>query len=275
MALTEVDTKGIKNASIKLEDIENGTSSDAGKFLKNNDGAAPSWSTVSTDLVADTSPQLGGDLDTNDFEILLDDGHAVKFGADSDLIIKENSGAGYITARTGGVIYLGAGSSSNIMNINGTQVNIQGETKLGNGNDLEITFGGNIILEEHSSGTSGGSIQFREREANGSAYVGIKGPLDMGSASSYTVTLPTATPTTGQVLKSGSTATTLEWGEAGAGATGGGTNKIFWENGTTIDTDYTVGTSFGAACNAMSAGPITINTGKTVTVDAGDTWTIV
>ena len=60
-----------------------------------------------------------------------------------------------------------------------------------------------------------------------------------------------------------------------AGATGGGTEKIFWENGTTIDTDYTVGTSFGAACNAMSAGPITINTGKTVTVDAGDTWTIV
>ena len=35
MALTEVDTKGIKNASIKLEDIENGTSSDNGKFLKN------------------------------------------------------------------------------------------------------------------------------------------------------------------------------------------------------------------------------------------------
>ena len=67
----------------------------------------------------------------------------------------------------------------------------------------------------------------------------------------------------------------MEWGEAGAGATGGGTEKIFWENGTTIDQDYTVGTSFGAACNAMSAGPITINTGKTVTVDAGDTWTIV
>ena len=60
-----------------------------------------------------------------------------------------------------------------------------------------------------------------------------------------------------------------------AGATGGGSDKIFWENGTTITTNYTVGTTFDAACNAVSAGPITINTGITVTVDAGDTWTIV
>ena len=57
MALTEVNTQGIKNASIKLEDIENGTSSDNGKFLKNNDGAAPSWTTVSTDLLSDTIHQ--------------------------------------------------------------------------------------------------------------------------------------------------------------------------------------------------------------------------
>ena len=275
MALTEVDTKGIKNASIKLEDIENGTSTDAGKFLKNNDGAAPSWATVSTDLVADTSPQLGGDLDTNDFEIALDDGHAVKFGADNDLIIKEHLGAGFITARTGGLIYLGAGSSSNMMNIGSTDVTIVGECKLPNGNDLEITFGGNIILEEHSSGTSGGSVQFRERAANGSNFVGIKGPLDMGSASSYTITLPTATPTTGQVLKSSSTATTLEWGDAGAGAVGGGTDKIFHENGQTVTTNYTVGDTFGAAANAMSAGPITINNGVTVTINNGETWTIV
>ena len=277
MALTEVDTKGIKNASIKLEDIENGTSSNAGKFLKNNDGAAPSWATVSTDLVSDTSPQLGGDLDTNDFEITLDDGHAVNFGADYDLTIKESSGGGFITARSGGVVYLGAGSSNNMVNVNGTQVNIQGDTKLANGNDLEITFGGNMILEENPSGTTGGSVLFRERAANGSNFVGIKGPLDMGSASSYTITLPTATPTTGQVLKSSSTATTLEWGDAGAGATGGGTNKIFWENEQTIDYNHTITNNH----NAMTAGPVTIaatgngdGSAVVVTVGDGETWTI-
>ena len=97
----------------------------------------------------------------------------------------------------------------------------------------------------------------------------------MGSASSYTITLPTATPTTGQVLKSSSTATTLEWGDAGAGAVGGGTDKIFHENGQTVTTNYTVGDTFGAAANAMSAGPITINNGVTVTINNGETWTIV
>ena len=75
------------------------------------------------------------------------------------------------------------------------------------------------------------------------------------------------------VLKSDGT--DISWGEVAAGATGGSTDKIFWENGTTVTTNYTVGTTFGAACNAVSAGPITINNGVTVTVDAGDTWTIV
>ena len=40
---------------------------------------------VSTDLVGDSSPQLGGDLDTNSHHILIDDDHEVKFGNDSDL----------------------------------------------------------------------------------------------------------------------------------------------------------------------------------------------
>jgi len=60
-----------------------------------------------------------------------------------------------------------------------------------------------------------------------------------------------------------------------AGATGTGNDKIFWENGQTVTQSYTVGTTFGAACNAMSAGPITINNNVVVTVGSGNTWTIV
>ena len=48
---------------------------------------AASGNSVNTDLVADTSPQLGGDLDTNSFEILLDDSHAVKLGDNNDFRI--------------------------------------------------------------------------------------------------------------------------------------------------------------------------------------------
>ena len=64
-------------------------------------------------------------------------------------------------------------------------------------------------------------------------------------------------------------------GLTGVGATGAGSDQIFWENGQTVTTSYTIGTGFGAACNAMSAGPITINDSVVVTVDDGDTWTIV
>ena len=56
-----------------------------------------------------------------------------------------------------------------------------------------------------------------------------------------------------------------------AGATGGGSDEIFYENGQTVTTDYTITNGK----NAMSAGPITINSGVTVTVGAGETLTIV
>jgi hypothetical protein len=56
-----------------------------------------------------------------------------------------------------------------------------------------------------------------------------------------------------------------------AGATGGGSDQIFYENGQTVTTNYTITNGK----NAMSAGPITINTGVTVTVGTGETWTVV
>ncbi len=81
----------------------------------------------------------------------------------------------------------------------------------------------------------------------------------------------------GQVLtkQSGGTGGLLWADESGGGAVGGGSDKIFMENGQTVTTNYTIGTEFGAACNALTAGPVTINNGITVTVDSGDYWIIV
>ena len=76
--------------------------------------------------------------------------------------------------------------------------------------------------------------------------------------------------TSGQVLTSNGTAVT--WGTAaGGGATGGGSDQAFYLNDITITTNYTITTNK----NAMSAGPITINSGVTVTVPSGSVWTIV
>ena len=49
------------------------------------------------------------------------------------------------------------------------------------------------------------------------------------------------------------------------------TTKPFFRNIPTIAADYTVTTSY----NEMSIGPITINSGITVTVNSGATWTVV
>lgn len=61
------------------------------------------------------------------------------------------------------------------------------------------------------------------------------------------------------------------WGSVGGGATGGGSDDIFIENGQTVTTNYTLTTGK----NALSAGPISINSGITVTVPSGQVWTIV
>lgn len=59
-------------------------------------------------------------------------------------------------------------------------------------------------------------------------------------------------------------------GGSGAGATGAGGDAVFFENGQNVTTSYTI----TAGKNAISAGPITINVGVTVTVPAGSTWSI-
>ena len=63
----------------------------------------------------------------------------------------------------------------------------------------------------------------------------------------------------------------VKWALAAAGATGGGTDQVFYNNDQTVTTNYTV----PSAKNAMSAGPITINSGATITVSSGSTWVVV
>ena len=61
------------------------------------------------------------------------------------------------------------------------------------------------------------------------------------------------------------------WSSIGGGATGGGADTVFFENSQTVTTNYTLTTNK----NAVTAGPITINSGVTVTVPSGQSWVIV
>lgn len=55
------------------------------------------------------------------------------------------------------------------------------------------------------------------------------------------------------------------------GATGGAGNHVFFLNEQTVDTSYTIPTNR----NAHSAGPITINSGVTVTIPSSSSWVVI
>jgi hypothetical protein len=56
-----------------------------------------------------------------------------------------------------------------------------------------------------------------------------------------------------------------------SGATGNGGDQVFVQNNKTVTANYTIPTT----ANAMSTGPITINSGVTVTIPSGSRWAII
>lgn len=109
-----------------------------------------------------------------------------------------------------------------------------------------------VTLGERTSGT--GSIK---------APVGTTAQRDASPAAGY--------------LRYNTTTVTFEgyngsnWTPVGGAAKGGGTDDVFYENSTTVNTNYTITTGK----NAMSAGPITISNSITVTIPDGSTWSII
>ena len=63
-----------------------------------------------------------------------------------------------------------------------------------------------------------------------------------------------------------SEATGLKWALAAAGATGGGTDQVFYENARVMTTNYTITSSKSAS----TVGPLTINSGVTLTIPSGE-----
>jgi len=109
----------------------------------------------------------------------------------------------------------------------------------------------------------------RFADSDSSHYVGFQAPATISS--SLTWTLPSAdAAVSGYALVSDASGT-LSWAAAGAGAQGAGSDNIFWENDQTVTQSYTITNGQ----NAGSFGPITIQSGVTVTVGAGETWTVV
>jgi len=290
MALTEINTKSIKDGEVKAADIadsaislakiENGTSSDDGKFLKNNDGAAPSWAAVdlttfnSATTFNEDATFVGDTVDSNIRNVTWDE-------SDSSLKFDDWT---YLKFRT---INNNDSSASSIYN-NGSGLQIStpdqqadfwgngiwGRKSVGGFSGDWLYIGTDPAQDDMTKLYNGRNLKIWQTKTWGAEYVG-SGAVKVPNGT--TAERPTAT--LGQLRYNTTTNTfegyqgaTAAWGEiGGAGATGGGTDKIFWENGQTVTTDYTITDEQ----NAMSAGPIAIDNGVTVTIGDGETWTIV
>ena len=108
----------------------------------------------------------------------------------------------------------------------------------------------NVTLAKQADGTQGGTI-----------YYGAAGaPTELAAG------------TSGQFLKTQGAAANPVWSAVPAGSpTGGGSDLVFYQNGQTVTTDYTV----TASNNAMSAGPVTVASGIDVTLTGTSEWVIV
>ena len=96
-----VTTAKIADEAVTLAKLEHGTSSNDGKFLRANNGADPTFETVNTDLVSDTSPQLGGSLDMNNRNITANDSsgggnNRIVLGSGSDFQLWHDGSHSYI-----------------------------------------------------------------------------------------------------------------------------------------------------------------------------------
>jgi hypothetical protein len=148
--------------------------------------------------------------------------------------------------------------------------------------ELALVTGGTSRLTIDSSGnvavpgtlgvtgdlTLNAQSDLRFADADSSNWVAFQAPSTVSA--NVTWTLPaTDASVSGYALKSNG-AGQLSWGLAG-GALGTGTDQIFYENDQTVTGNY----SITAGKNAMTAGPVTVNSGVTVTVPSGSSWSII
>ena len=111
---------------------------------------------------------------------------------------------------------------------------------------------------------------------NDAAYVAVPSFAIGSDGFAYTSTAANGVDGTGTDIGPGAVnpvgdATGVWMPFATGGATGGGRDQVFHENANAVTEDYTITTG----SNAVSAGPVTINDGVTVTVPDGSVWTVV
>ena len=215
-------------------------------YAKADDGTNPNIATVSlaSDLVDDTTPQLGGDLDCNSFDILFDDNTGIRDDSDNEQLTFQKTSSAVnnfemTNQATGTSPTLAAvGGDSNIDMVlvpKGT-----GETKVGTGaaNATITSSGAYDLILDTNSGTNSGTITITDA-ANGNIAIA---PNGSGAVVLDGLSWPTSDGTANYVLKTDGSAS-LSWTEMA-----GGTD---WQ--AVQSTGFTAAAGKGYFCNTSSA----------------------
>ena len=184
LADNAVDTNAIADQAVALSKLPHGTSSNNGKFLRANNGADPTFETVSTDLVADTTPQLGGDLASNSHDIVSADNDQIKLGASNDFtMFHDNSGHTFLQDQGNGALRIRSDNEVAIQKWDGTTN--ENMAKFVPDGAVELYHDNGIRLTTTSTGinvTQLGSSFSNFHHGGGASGVRIAGPAAASSA---------------------------------------------------------------------------------------------
>ena len=229
---------------------------------------------IAFDLLSDTTPQLGGDLDVNNNSIVST--------SNSDITINPN-GTGKVDIR--GTITNATSNADIRIEPNGSgKVEVTASIVKGSSDTNS-----NLVLEPKGTGTVDVSTSriTSVTDPTGAQDAATKNYVDTNFVDQTSATgsaqLPSGTkaqrdtsPVAGMIRFNSETNqfegyNGTAWSSVGGGATGGNGEQWALEHENTIDNNHTIGTGK----NCINAGPMTISSGATVTVPSGSNCTIV
>ena len=260
--------------------------------LKYYDGS--SWTAITsggiTSVAADTTPQLGGNLDMNGQDIITTSNADLELAPNGTghVTVKGNSYPGAIQfnceANTHGQIVkaqphsasvtneltLPAGSNQEIVGTIATQT-LTNKTlttptiaSITNGGTVTIPSGADTLVARTSTDTlTNKTISGSDNTLSNIATSALTGTI---TNSQLAGSISNDKLANSSITLNGSTVALGGSSNIAAGATGAGGDEVFVENERVVTTNYTLSTGKSAMC----VGPLTINSGVTVTVPSGE-----
>ena len=256
--VTTVGTAGNTGAYVEVT-LEQDAPATLYYYCTNHSGMGGTVKTAygNSNVVEDTSPQLGGNLDVN-----------------GNSIVSTSNGNISITPNGSGKVILDGLSHPTADGSAGHVLKTDGSGNLAFASVGSLSGSGITDVVDDTSPQLGGNL-----DVNGNSIVSASNaniaitPNGSGKVVIDGISHPTADGTNGQALvTNGSGVLSFSTiSAAGGGATGGGSDEVFYENDQAVTTDYTI----TASHNAVTAGPITVNNGITVTIPSGVRWVVV